>query len=134
MKGPIAQIGSAIGSSIGQLFNLSDEKIRNLVACGAAGGIAATFNAPIAGSIFAIEVILGRIHALNFGAVVISAVTADVIAHIFDGDLQAFTVPQYSMGNPWELGLYAVLGVLAAVASVGFTRLLYFSEDLLGQV
>ena len=129
-EGPIAQIGSAIGSTIGQMFHLSDEKIRNLVACGAAGGIAATFNAPIAGSIFAIEVILGRIHALNFGAVVISAVTADVIAHIFDGNAQAFIVPQYSMGDPWELGLYAILGLLAAVASVGFTRLLYFSEDL----
>ena len=84
-EGPIAQIGSALGSTVGQALKLSDERVRNLVACGAAGGIAATFNAPIAGSIFALEVILGQLHTFYFGAVVISAVTADVIAHIFEG-------------------------------------------------
>jgi CIC family chloride channel protein len=129
-EGPIAQIGSALGSMVGQAFNLSDERVQNLVACGAAGGIAATFNAPIAGSIFALEVILGRLHAIYFGAVVISAVTADVIAQIFEGNLRAFTVPEYTLVSPWELPLYALLGVIAAGASVGFTRLLYLSEDL----
>ncbi|MEJ2447102.1 MAG: chloride channel protein, partial [Anaerolineales bacterium] len=61
-EGPIAQIGSAIGSTVGQYFNLSDERIKNLVACGAAGGMAATFNAPIAGAVFALEIILGQLH------------------------------------------------------------------------
>lgn len=129
-EGPIAQIGSAIGSTVGQLFHLSDERIRNLVACGAAGGIAATFNAPIAGAIFALEVILGQMHAVYFGAVVISAVTADVIAHFFEGDLRAFTVPDYALVSSWELPLYVVLGILAAAAAVAFTRLLYLSEDV----
>lgn len=129
-EGPIAQIGSALGSAVGQFFRLSDERIRNLVACGAAGGIAATFNAPIAGSVFALEVILGQIHAVYFGAVVISAVTADVIAHFFEGDLRAFSVPDYILVSPWELLGYTLLGLLAAVSSVGFTRLLYFTEDL----
>lgn len=129
-EGPIAQIGSALGSSVGQFFNLSDERIRNLVACGAAGGIAATFNAPIAGAIFALEVILGQLHAIYFGAVVISAVTADVVAHFFEGDLRAFSVPEYTLVSPWELLLYVLLGILAAVAAVIFTRLLYFSEDV----
>jgi CIC family chloride channel protein len=129
-EGPIAQIGSALGSTIGQMLKLSDERVRNLVACGAAGGIAATFNAPIAGSIFALEVILGQFHAVYFGAVVISAVIADVIAHFLEGDLRAFGVPQYTLLSPWELGLYTLLGALAALASVGFTRLLYLSEDL----
>ena len=129
-EGPIAQIGSAIGSTVGQFFHLSDERIKNLVACGAAGGIAATFNAPIAGSIFALEVILGELHAVYFGAVVISAVTADVIAHIFEGDLRAFSVPEYSLVSSWELLLYLGLGTLAAIAAVAFTRLLYLSEDL----
>ena len=129
-EGPIAQIGSALGSAVGQFFNLSDERIRNLVACGAAGGIAATFNAPIAGSIFALEIILGQLHAVYFGAVVISAVTADVIAHIFEGDLRAFSVPEYILVSPWELIGYAVLGLLAAVTAVGFTRLLYLMEDI----
>jgi CIC family chloride channel protein len=129
-EGPIAQIGSALGSTVGQALRLSDERVRNLVACGAAGGIAATFNAPIAGSVFALEVILGQLHTFYFGAVVISAVTADVIAHIFEGDLRAFVVPEYTLVSPWELVLYTLLGLLAALAAVAFIRLLYLSEDL----
>ena len=129
-EGPIAQIGSALGSTVGQLFRLSDDRVRNLVACGAAGGIAATFNAPIAGSVFALEVILGQFHATYFGAVVISAVVADVVAHVFEGDMRAFAVPEYVLISPWELLFYALLGLLAALTAVGFTRLLYLSEDL----
>ena len=129
-EGPIAQIGSALGSTIGQALHLSDERVRGLVACGAAGGIAATFNAPIAGSIFALEVILSQFHAVNFGAVVISAVIADVIAQTFEGNLRAFAVPEYTLVSPWELVLYITLGAIAAVLSVGFSRLLYLSEDL----
>ena len=129
-EGPIAQIGSALGSTVGQALKLSDERVRNLVACGAAGGIAATFNAPIAGAIFALEVILGQFHSVYFGAVVISAVTADVIAHAFEADVRAFAVPQYTLVSPWELVFYSLLGALAALAAVGFTRLLYKSEDL----
>ena len=129
-EGPIAQIGSALGSTVGQVFHLSDERVRNLVACGAAGGIAATFNAPIAGAIFALEVILGRLHAVYFGAVVISAVTADIVAQFFEGDLRAFVMPEYALVSPWELLFYTILGILAALVAVAFTRLLYLSEDL----
>ncbi len=102
----------------------------NLVACGAAAGIAVTFNAPIAGSIFALEVILGQFHAAYFGAVVISAVIADVVAHIFESDVRAFAIPAYSLVSPWELLLYVVLGILAALFAVLFTKSLYLSEDL----
>jgi CIC family chloride channel protein len=128
-EGPIAQIGSALGSTIGQWLKLSDERIRNLVACGAAGGIAATFNAPIGGALFALEIILGQLHVTYFGAVVISAVTADVVTHFFEKDVRAFSVPQYTLVSPWELALYTLLGVLVALGAVGFTRLLYFTED-----
>lgn len=128
-EGPIAQIGSALGSTIGQWLKLSDDRIRGLVACGAAGGIAATFNAPIAGSIFALEIILGQFHVMYFGAVVISAVTADVIAHFFEKDVRAFAVPEYTLVNPTELVFYVLLGAIAAVLAVAFTRLLYLSED-----
>ncbi|MGB2896398.1 MAG: chloride channel protein [Anaerolineales bacterium] len=129
-EGPIAQIGSAIGSTVGQLLHLSDDRVRNLVACGAAGGIAATFNAPIAGALFALEVILGQFHATYFGAVVISAVTADVVAQFFEGNSRAFIVPEYSLVSPWELVFYTLLGVVAAIGAVIFTRSLYASEDL----
>jgi len=129
-EGPIVQIGSALGSTVGQALRLSDERVTNLVACGAAGGIAATFNAPIAGAIFAMEVILGRLHTLYFGAVVVSAVIADVIAQAFEGNTRAFEVPAYALVHPGELGLYALLGVAAGVLSVGFSRGLYGMEDL----
>lgn len=129
-EGPIAQIGSALGSTVGQAFKLSDELVRALVACGAAGGISATFNAPIGGAIFALEIILGQFHAGYFGAVVISAVIADVITQAFEGNLRAFTVPEYALQSPWELLFYALLGLLAALLAVGFTRLLYLSEDI----
>jgi CIC family chloride channel protein len=128
-EGPIAQIGAALGSTLGQWLKLSNDRIRNLVACGAAGGIAATFNAPIAGAVFALEIILGQLHVTYFGAVVVSAVTADVVAHFFESDVRAFAVPQHALVSPWELGFYSLLGILAAVGAVTFTRLLYYSED-----
>jgi CIC family chloride channel protein len=129
-EGPIVQIGSALGSSLGQWLHFSDERIRNLVACGAAAGIAATFNAPIAGVIFALEVILGEFTVGYFSTVVISSVTASVIGRIFFGDVPAFIVPQYSLASPWALFLYLVLGLLAGVVGVVFTRMLYRFEDL----
>ncbi|MBN1218492.1 MAG: chloride channel protein [Anaerolineae bacterium] len=129
-EGPIVQIGSALGSSMGQALHLSEERIRNLVACGAAAGIAATFNAPIAGVIFALEVILGHFSVAYFSTVVISAVVSSVIGRVVFGDVPAFLIPrEYGVNSLWEFGLYAVLGVLAAVAGVIFVRLLYWSED-----
>ena len=104
------------------------------MACGAAGGIAATFNAPIAGAVFALEVLLRRFGSVYFGAVVISAVTADVIAHYFEGDSRTFLTPEYTMQSPWELLLYTLMGFIAALAAVGFSRLLYFSEDIWGLI
>jgi CIC family chloride channel protein len=129
-EGPIVQIGSSFGSAIGQWLKLPDDSVKTLVACGAAGGISATFNAPIAGVFFALEVILGRIVTPRFAHVVISSVIADFIAQAFLGNKRAFTVPQFSMVSPWETGLYVVLGIVAAFAAVAFVYLLYRCEDL----
>ncbi len=133
-EGPIVQIGSALGSTVGQWLKMSDARIRNLVACGAAGGIAATFNAPIAGVIFALEVILGEFGVVHFSTVVVASVTASVISRIFLGDVPAFLVPPYSLVSAWELLLYAVMGVLAAPLAILFIRLLYGLEDLFDSV
>ena len=93
-EGPIVQIGSALGSTIGQALKLSDDRVSNLVACGAAGGIAATFNAPIAGVIFALEVILdGRFSVRYFSSVVIASVTASVVGRAVFGNIPAFAIP-----------------------------------------
>lgn len=130
-EGPIVQIGSALGSTIGQIFHLSDDRIRNLVACGAAGGIAATFNAPIAGVFFALELIMGEFSVRYFSTVVIASVSADAIGQAIFGDVPAFPVPtEYSLNSPWEFAFYPVLGILSAIVGAGFVRLLYWSEDL----
>ena len=85
-EGPIIQIGSALGSSLGQIFKLTEEKTKTLVGCGAAAGIAATFNAPLGGIFFALEVILREYGLRNFSSVVLSSVTATVISRSFLGN------------------------------------------------
>ncbi len=130
-EGPIVQIGSAIGSTIGQAFHLSDSRIRNLVGCGAAAGIAATFNAPIAGVLFALEVILGEFTMQHFSTVVISAVSASVIGQAVFGDVPAFPLPmEYQFKSILEFGLFPILGFLAALIGVVFVRSLYWAEDV----
>lgn len=129
-EGPIIQVGSALGSSIGQVLRLSDERIRNLVACGAAAGIAATFNAPIAGVAFAIEVLMCGLQMRAFGNVVIAAVSASVVSRSMIGDKFAFQVPAYSMGSPYEIIFYLILGLTAALVGIMFMKMLDFSEDL----
>ncbi|MCK5720604.1 MAG: chloride channel protein [Thiomargarita sp.] len=129
LEGPIAQIGAAIGSTVGQFFTLNEDRIRLLLACGAGAGIAATFHAPITGTIFALEIILGHLEAKFFSAIVISAVIADTIAQLYKGPVispPAF----YNLVSNWELLLYALLGVLAAVSALGFTKLLHTMEDI----
>jgi CIC family chloride channel protein len=129
-EGPIVQIGSTIGSSVGQAMHLSDDRVRNLVACGAAGGIAATFNSPIAGVIFALEVILGDFSVKSFGTVVLASVTASVVGRAAFGDIPAFEVPQYTLNSLWEYPLYIALGIVSALVGVLYVRSLYASEDL----
>lgn len=128
-EGPIVQVGAALGSTIGQIFHFSGERVQTLVACGAAAGIAATFNAPIAGALFALEVILGKFTVRYFGAVVISSVAAGIVGRIFLGDRPAFIVPAYPF-HLVELPIYIVLGILAALVAVLFVRLLYRAESL----
>lgn len=128
-EGPIVQVGAALGSTAGQLLGLGTERTVTLVACGAAAGIAATFNAPIAGVIFAMEVILGEFTTHYFGTVVIAAVTASVVSRQFLGDNPAFIIPTYTMVSSWEIILYALLGILAALTGWAFVGILYYLED-----
>lgn len=129
-EGPIVQISSALGSSLGQLFKLSEEKTRILIACGAAGGIAATFNAPLAGIFFALEIILREYGARYFSSVVLSAVTATVISRAFLGNTPAFSTPPYALLSNWDFLFYLILGFLAAFTGLLFIKILYKSEDI----
>jgi chloride channel protein, CIC family len=128
-EGPIVQVGSALGSTAAQVLGLGTERTITLVACGAAAGIAATFNAPIAGVVFAMEVILGEFTTHYFGMVVVSAVAASIVSRHFLGANPAFAVPAYSLVSPAELPFYVVLGVLAALVGWAFVGILYYAED-----
>jgi len=129
-EGPIVQIGSSIGSTVAQWFRLPEDWIRTLVACGAAAGISATFNAPIGGIFFALEVILGRVVSPRLGFVVLSSVVADLIAHLFLGDFRTFNMPvEYTLNSYSELPLYILLGVFCALVAALFIRSLYKIED-----
>jgi CIC family chloride channel protein len=129
-EGPIVQIGSAIGSAFGQMLRVSGNRLRNLVGCGAAAGIAATFNAPIAGAIFALEVILGEFEMGTFGPIVIASVMATVVSRAFLGNYPAFTIPEYRLVSIWEIPAYLVMGFLAGLVALLFTKSLYKAEDL----
>jgi CIC family chloride channel protein len=128
-EGPIVQIGAALGSTLGQLLRLPGRQLRTLVGCGAAAGIAAAFNAPIGGALFAVEIILGDFAVPQFSPIVIASVVATVVSRLFLGDFPAFIVPGYRLVSPFELLPYMVLGALAGLVGVCFIVVLYACED-----
>ncbi len=128
-EGPIVQIGSALGSSLGALIRVTEARLRILVACGAAGGIAATFNAPLAGVFFAMELILRDFTAEAFGMVVLASVTASVIGRAAFGNTPFLHLPAFHVQHLGQYLLFALLGVLAGTVGVAFTRILYLIED-----
>jgi CIC family chloride channel protein len=133
-EGPIVQIGSALGSTLGQIARVPESRLRLLVACGAAGGISATFNAPIAGVFFGLELILRDFEVESFGVVVLASVLADVIGRAAFGSHPFLALPPFRLTSLWEYGLYALLGLLAAGAGTAFIRVLYGTEDLLDRL
>ncbi|MBL1213510.1 MAG: CBS domain-containing protein [Ignavibacteriae bacterium] len=128
-EGPIIQIGSSLGSTVGQFFRIPSKRLKTLVGCGAAAGIAAAFNAPIAGALFAVEIILMDFAVAQFSPIVISSVMATVISHSFEGNFAAFRVPAYELVSPYEISFYFLLGALAGIVSYLFIKVLYFSEE-----
>ena len=129
-EGPIIQIGAAIGSRIGQAMGMSKRRLRTMVGCGAAAGIAATFNAPIAGALFAVEVILGEFGAAQFGPIVVSSVVATVVARAYHGNVPAFSPPACTFASAWELLPYALLGLLCGFVSFAYVRINHAAERL----
>ena len=129
-EGPIVQIGSAIGSSLGQVLKVTGSRLRTFVACGTAAGIAATFNAPIAGALFAMEIILSDFGISQFSPIVVSSVAATVVSRHFLGDFSAFKIPHYELISVFEMIPYLLLGILSAFVALGFITVLYKTEDL----
>ena len=133
-EGPIVQIGSALGSTLGQATRVPESRLRILVACGAAGGISATFNAPIAGVFFGLELILRDFEAESFGVVVLSSFVADIIGRAAFGSHPFLALPSFELRSPVEYPLYAGLGLVAALVGVAFIRVLYGTEDLADRI
>ncbi len=138
-EGPIIQIGSAFGSTLGQILRLSSAERIILIACGGGGGIAATFNTPIGGVVFAIEILMPEVSARTFLPVAIATSTATFIGRYWFGVAPAFTMP-YLQPYPIDasaalaLCLYTALGAIVGVAAAAFIRGLYFTEDLFEKI
>ncbi|HEY0747309.1 MAG TPA: chloride channel protein [Steroidobacteraceae bacterium] len=138
-EGPIIQIGSALGSTLGQLVRMPVGQRIALVAAGAGAGIAATFNTPIGGVMFAIELMLPEVSVETFLPVAIATGTATFVGRWFFGDTPAFHVPPLqAMAIDWSallvLILFAVLGALTGVAAAGFIRALHLAEDVFDRI
>lgn len=129
-EGPIVQVGSSLGSAVGQLVGLGADEMKLMVAAGSAGAIGATFNAPVAGVLFALEVILGSFAARSFGLVVVASVSATAVAQSALGTEPAFRlVEQFEFLSNWELGLYLVLGFVTGLVALMYVRTVYGVED-----
>ncbi|HKB86677.1 MAG TPA: chloride channel protein [Ignavibacteriaceae bacterium] len=129
-EGPIIQIGSSLGSVVGQFLRVSPKRLKTLVGCGAAAGIAAAFNAPIAGALFAVEIVLMDFAVAQFSPIVISSVMATVISHYFEGNFAAFIVPKYQLASPVEIGFYFILGAASGLVAYLFIKTLYYCEEI----
>ena len=129
-EGPIVLIAASLASTIGRLTRQPSDMLVLMVAAAAAGGVAATFHAPIAGTFFAMEVVLRRFNVRNFTIVVVSAVVANIVAIAFYGDSAGLDLPNLDINSNWELFLHAVVGVSAAIAGILFVRTRFLTEDV----
>jgi CIC family chloride channel protein len=123
-EGPSVQVGAGMASLLGRKLGLSPEKVRALIPVGAAAAVAAAFNTPLAAVLFALEEVVGDLHAPVLGSVVLASATSWAMLRLLLGNDPLFKVPQYQLVSPWEFGVYAILGVLGGLVSVAFTKLL----------
>jgi len=129
-EGPTASISAGLGSYIGQLFHLSKRKVKALVAIGAAGGIAAAFNTPIAAVVFTLEEVVGDLNAKILGNIIVSSVVAAVTAHYLLGNSPTFQTLNFSINDPSELTLYALVGITSAVMGPFWTKTVLWTRSL----
>ncbi len=131
VEGPIAQIGGAIGSQVGQFFRVSGNRMKVYIAAGCAGGIAGMFNAPIAGIFFASEIVLlGTFEISSFAALVVASSISTVVTRAYYGENPAFLIPDYHLVNPYvEIPLYVLMAIIVGILAVFHIRIFYFFRD-----
>lgn len=131
VEGPIAQVGGAVGSQVGQFFRVSGDRMKVYIAAGCAGGIGAMFNAPMAGVFFASEIVLlGTYQMSSFSALVISSAIATVVARATYGESPAFPIPDYHIVNPMmEIPLYMLMGIIIGIIAVIHIKFFYQVRD-----
>ncbi len=127
-EGPMVQLAALIGSKLGLVSRAPVSRRRLLVACGAAAGIAAAYNAPIAGALFVAEIVMGSIAMESFGPLLVASVTANVTIHRFLGYGPVFAVPHVEFGSNWELVPYGILGVVAGHLAPPFLGVLEWTK------
>jgi CIC family chloride channel protein len=123
-EGPAVQVGAGIASVLGRKLGLRPEKVKALIPVGAAAAVAAAFNTPLAAVLFALEEVVGDMHAPVLGSVALASATSWAMLRLLLGNDPLFQVPQYQLVHPGEVGIYAVLGVAGGFVSVAFTKLL----------
>ena len=130
-EGPVVHLGASLGAWVSKRLHLRRRMSRTLLGCGVAAAIAASFNAPIAGTFFALEVVLGHYALPAFAPVVISAVTGTVISRMHYGDFPAFNLPpDWGIESFWEFPAFALLGCVSAIAAIAFMRSVAFTQDV----
>src|SRR5258708_394521 len=123
-EGPAVQVGGGIASVLGRAVGLRPERVKELLPVGAAAAVAAAFNTPLAAVLFALEEVVGDLHAPVLGSVVLASATSWAMLRLLLGNDPLFKVPQYQLVSPAEFLIYAVLGLLGGLLSVAFTKLL----------
>jgi chloride channel protein, CIC family len=123
-EGPAVQVGAGIASVLGRKLGLGPDRVKVLIPVGAAAAIAAAFNTPLAAVLFALEEVVGDLHAPVLGSVVLASATSWAMLRLLLGNDPLFQVPQYQLAHPGEFGIYALLGVAGGFVSVAFTKLL----------
>lgn len=128
-EGPVIAIGGAIGSTVGQVLRLNEEQMKSLVGCGVAAGLAAVFNAPIGGALFAMEVVLGSLNMQTFSPIIISSVFGTFVSRSILGNRPVFAIPTFTMTSGYELFFYIILGLVAGYVGVAFVKIFYATEE-----
>ncbi len=129
-EGPMVQLAAVMASFIGRWRQFTPPQLRLMVACGAAAGIASAYNAPIAGSFFVAEIILGTIAMESLGPLAVSAVVAAMTVRVLTSEAQLYKVPEFRLSSPLEMPAYIALGVIAGVLAPWFLRSLKRAEEI----